>query len=286
VSRKGLALSAVAAVVVAFGASGRARANLVTNASFESYTGGFGTPAAPSQLADSGSGAGYTTLTGWTIGPGSSGTLAFLIASGAGDTTGSHDVRFNDTFTLWGPSNSATSDPQRQPGNPALTASSPDGGNYVALDGAATYRGAGLSQTLTGLSAGRVYQVSFFWAAAQQHGFDGPTTESVQVTFGSSSQTTAVYNLASHAFSGWMFQSFNFTASAASQTLNFLAIATPDGQPPFALLDGVTVVQQVPEPGTMSLLVTGLLGVGVARLRQRAMAAARAKTPTATPTAS
>src|SRR5262249_14250612 len=153
---------------------------------------------------------GYTKLTGWSAGPGDSGLLGFLIPGTAGDTTGARDVRFGDTFTLWGPTNSHSGDPPTKKNQPKLGAS-PDRGNYVALDGAATYRGSGISQTLTGLTAGKVYQVSFYWAAAQQSGFDGATTDSLQVTFGSTSQTTSVFNLASHAFSGWMSQSFTYT---------------------------------------------------------------------------
>jgi hypothetical protein len=254
--------AALPAAIVLFFAAGRADASLTfNNGNFSSFTGGFG--GAASQLGDSGTG-GYTALTGWTVGPGSSGLLAFLIASGKADTTGSHDVRFNDTFNLWGPGAGG--------GGVAngLPASSPDGGNYVALDADATLSGAGISQKLGGLVPGAKYIVTFYWAAAQQHGFDGATTEAVQVGFGSNTQTTTTFNLASHAFSGWMSQQFVFTAQTATDTLSFLAVGGPNGLPPFSLLDGITVTQ-TPEPVAFAMVGAGLLGIPLLakRLKKR-----------------
>jgi hypothetical protein len=240
-----------------------AKADFVFNGNFQTWTGG--TAGSPSQLADSGTG-GYTALTNWVTGDGSA-LLAFLFAPGTADTTGDHDVRFNDTFNLWGPGANG--------GGVAngLTAASPNGGNFVALDAAPAYRGVGISQNLTGLTVGAQYRVSFYWAAAQQHGFDGATTESVQVGFGGRPvQTTATFNNASHGFSGWMFQTFNFLADATTnEKLSFLALGGPDGLPPFVLLDGVSVVA-VPEPGTVALTL-GAMGMlwmlGVWRARRR-----------------
>ena len=229
------------------------------NGNFTNFTGGFGPPAAPSQLGNSGTG-GYTALTNWNVGLGSSGLLGFLIASGTGDTTGSHDVRFNDTFLLWGTGDGGIN---------VLPATSPAGGNYVALDADSTLSGAGISQVLGGLVPGYTYSVNFWWAAAQQHGFNGNTTESVQVGFGSQTNTTTTFNLTSHGFSGWMNQTFTFTAQTATDTLSFLAVGGPNGLPPFSLLDGVTVTA-TPEPTAFALVGLGLVAIPVVRkLRQR-----------------
>jgi hypothetical protein len=247
-----------AAIVLLF-AAGRADATLsFSNGNFSMFTGGVS--GAPSQLGDSGTG-GYTKLTGWTSGTGDAGLLAFLIAPGTADTTGSHDVRFNDTFLLWGTNDGGLN---------AIPASSPNGGNYVALDADSTYSGTGISQQLGGLVVGQKYAVSFYWAATQQHGFDGATTESVKVGFGTNTpQTTATYNLASHAFSGWMSQTFVFTAKTTTDTLSFLAVGGPNGLPPFSLLDGVTVTQ-LPEPAALPLVGLGLAAIPVVRkLRER-----------------
>lgn len=245
------------AAIVLFFAAGRADASLsFNNGSFTNFTGGFG--GAPSQLGDSGTG-GYTKLTGWTVGTGDAGLLAFLIAPGVADTTGSHDVRFNDTFLLWGIHDGGLNN---------IPTSSPNGGNYVALDADSSYSGT-ISQQLGGLVVGQKYAVSFYWAAAQQEGFDGPTTEAVKVAFGTNSQTTTTFNLASHAFSGWMSQTFVFTAQTTHDTLSFLAVGGPNGLPPFSLLDGVTVTQ-LPEPAALPLVGLGLAAIPVVRkLRKR-----------------
>jgi hypothetical protein len=156
-----------------------------------------------------------------------------------------------------------------------MPASSPDGGNYVAMDGA--YDAGPLSQAISGLTVGDTYSVSFYWAGAQQYTFDGANTEQVEVSLGSQTQSTAVYDNTSHGFSGWMTQTFDFTATATSETLSFLAIGTPisPSVPPFALLDGVSMTQ-VPEPASLALLGIGVMGVCgvVGRRRARRDAAA------------
>jgi hypothetical protein len=78
-------------------------------------------------------------------------------------------------------------------------------------------------------------------------------------------------------FSGWMTQSFTFTADNTSDVLSFLALGGPGAsQPPFALLDGVSLTAAVPEPITWSLMLTGvgLLGGALRHRRERTPAAA------------
>ena len=58
--------------------------------------------------------------------------------------------------------------------------------------------------------------------------------------------TSTYFNTASGSapgsFSGWMTESFKFTANSTSELLSFLAVGTPSGNvPPFALLDGVSL---------------------------------------------
>ena len=213
--------------------------NLVFNGSFETTTNGAG------QLGFN------TDATGWTTNG-----YNFLFTAGSADTTGA--VGSDGGLSLWGPGNGSAN---------GLPASSPDGGNFVADDGA--FEVGALQQTINGLTAGQDYVVSFYWAGAQQSGFNGATTEQWQVSFGSQTQSTAVANNADHGFTGWMSQSFTFTADGTSDVLSFLAVGTPDGEPPFSLLDGVSVNAAVPEPATCGLLLGGILvGLGVRRSKQ------------------
>ena len=65
-------------------------------------------------------------------------------------------------------------------------------------------------------------------------------------------------------FTGWMDQTFDFVATSSSEVLSFLANGTPAGVPPFALLANVSMTQ-VPEPGSLMVLlsgITGLIGLG------------------------
>ena len=219
-----------------------ARANLVSNGGFETTTHG------PGQFDNN------TVATGW-----SSNGYNFIFAAGTADTTGSSGQY--GAVSLWGPNNGSAN---------GLPAASPDGGNYVGADGA--FSVGAITQTVFGLTVGSKYALSFDWAGAQQSGFNGATTEQWQVTFGNQSQSTEIVAIPSHGFSGWMSKTFIYTASNTSQLLSFLAIGTPSGEPPFSLLDGVSLdAVAAPEPATLSILGLGL--AAIAGLRRRAKSA-------------
>jgi hypothetical protein len=231
-----LGLKAIGIVILA----ASAQASFVTNGGFETNTGsgelGYNT------VASSWSTTGYN----------------FIFQSGTADTTGSFGL--DGTLTLWGPNNGS---------NNGLPASSPDGGYFIGMDGdfgsdlGNGLRTAPVTQTLTGLTPGNSYVVSFWWAAAQQEAFSGDTQQSLQVGFGSSTQSTATIDLPSHGFSGWMQQTFTFTADGTSDLLSFLAVGSP-ALPPFLLLDGVTVDNPpTPEPASVYQMVGGLTLLGI-----------------------
>jgi len=220
--------AALGAALLLFGAG--AKADLITNGNFTTTT-GYG------QIGWNGN-----TLNGWTTNG-----YNFLFPSSGGTVNGSAG-----SLSLWSGANGL--------------GPSPAGGNYIAADGA--FEVGAISQTINGLTAGTNYTVGFYWAGAQQSGFDGTTTEQWLVSLGAQTLSTNIVTDASHGFTGWQQTFLTFTATGSSETLSFLASGTPNGEPPFSLLDGVTMTQ-VPEPASMTLLGAGLAGLGFFRRRKQ-----------------
>jgi hypothetical protein len=260
VSTARIALSALTALALM--STNSFAENLVVNGNFESFAGGYnGDPSQVEDLSRNLTGPGYTILTGWT-----NTAYTFDFAAGKGDTTGSYSQEYSVGLSLWGANNG---------GIDTLPASSPNGGNYIAID--PIYQNGSLSQSISGLSVGEQYVVNFDWAGAQQHGFDGATWEGFQVNLGNEIHYTtgdgvhSAYTIenASHGFTGWQHSALTFTAASATETLSFIALGGPNGVPPFALLDGVSLTNTVPEPSTMILTAFGAAGMALLSLRRR-----------------
>ena len=158
--------------------------------------------------------------------------------------------------------------------NSNFTGDFPAGGGFMALDGDPGFSGP-LEQTINGLTVGQTYQLSFYWAGGELA--DRTNFDTVQLTgsFGSSTFATPVYTNtnttpgAPGSFSGWILETFDFTATQANETLSFLAVGTPAANlPPFALLDGVSLTA-VPEPSTWAMMLVGFCGLGYAAYRRR-----------------
>jgi|GEM_PF-608749 len=185
------------------------------------------------------------TINGWTL---TSGAFDFVISDGTTYGTNINAANYGvGKVALY-----AT-----VTGGVTAAVDSPTGsGWYLASDGTYGTLPSIISQTINGLTVGQNYTLSFYQASAQQSGYTGATTDDFVVTFGSSpSQTSAVMNHASQAgVSAWQLETMSFTAQSTSQLLSFMTQGAPNGEPPFALLTGVSLQSTTPIPWGMDAL--------------------------------
>jgi hypothetical protein len=202
----------------------------------------------------------------------------FIVQGNAGSTPGGIMNNGGNSLYMWGKTSDASNAASNGFTNSASIGGS--GGNYLAADGA--FQTALIYQVITGLTAGAQYDLTFNWAGAQQHGYSGTTTDNWTAYFGTStsdyvSYTTPTLTNVDHGFTGWQTASTTFTATGTTEILAFLAKGTPDGQPPFSLLDDVSLTEHavaaVPEPATWAMFITGFGLVGSAMRRRRRTAA-------------
>jgi hypothetical protein len=234
--RGGLVLAALA---LAASATAAYADPVIVNGNFQSLL-------APGVSSEFGDAFPSQEVTGW-----STNGYNFVFTPGTADSTGAKNQFGSAPLQLWGPALGV---------NNGLPATSPDGGNFIAADGA--FNVGAITQSISGLSIGTTYDIGFWFAGAQQDCCTGPTTEKWQVTFGTATQSTVTLSDPSQGFTGWQYDTMEFTATSTTQTLSFLAVGTPDGgSPPFSLLDGVTI-SATPEPSSLALMATGLFSVG------------------------
>jgi hypothetical protein len=222
----------------------------VTNGGFEQTTNGYGQ-------------VGYNTnLVGWTSVPEASGHNYSFVMNASNAQTGVNGHHGN--LALWGPNSGS---------NNGLSAS-PTGGNFYAADGG--YQVGAITQQINDLIIGQSYTLTFNWAGAQQTGYDGATTEKwFYGLYDQFQNQTNTINNADHGFTGWQTQTYNFVATQTSDTLYFMAQGTPSGQPPFSLLDSVSLigpsgmVSAAPEPATWAMMMFGFVAVGFSLRRRR-----------------
>jgi hypothetical protein len=234
------------ALGVACQAANAASINLVTNGNFDQTT--------YTNNSQFGSSYGGQGVTGWTGGTGYQ--LYFFAGTASTNSANSqYDNGYNTGAEKF-----------------YQMAASPTGGtgNFVALDGDPTVGGGGsISQTISGLTVGTNYILTFDWATGQLQSRSGATTDDVLATLGSQSQTTAIVSDASQGSTPWLQQSFLYTATSTTETLTFLAQGTPTGLPPMVALDGISLTA-APEPASIALFGVGLGVLAFLRRRYRA----------------
>lgn len=215
---------------------------------------------------------------GWTGGSG----LIFIDAPG---------TSASDPTTACGPTYLST---YGCPSNLAI----PGGYNEVEADGNPDFE-SGFNYLVTGLTPGTEYTLSFYQAASQQRGFVGDTTQQWIVSLGTSGLTdcpgclgggnssysnpdptasvvaTTLMHTPSGGMTDWNFVSVNLTADSTTDLLSFLAWGDNGNTanlPPMVFLTGVNSPAGLttPEPGSVVLLGTVLLGLGAALRRRNA----------------
>lgn len=230
----------VAAAIAGFSSvAAQAATNLVKNGDFETVS-GYGK--FESKFSDS------LTVANWTADG-----YNFIFNN---STNGAGGV------SLWSPTNGGIS----TSGAKSLT--SPTGGNFFAGD--TNYFPGKLEQSISNLTVGGTYSLTFSYAAAQQViGRKADDDMYWTVGLGTQTHTTTAINNVGKGFSGWYTTTMTFTADKSTELLSFLASGAPTGAPPFMLLDGVSMVAAVPEPETYAMMLGGLGMVGFAAARRR-----------------
>jgi hypothetical protein len=228
---KKLSIIVIPAIVFALLTCDLARANLVLNGGFEAISG-----SPPKDFASN------CMPTDWTI----TGGQVFLDAPCTATTA--------PGIQVYGP----------------FPNTSPNLGNFIESDGSPGFAFP-ISQMINSLTIGQSYGVSFYQAAGQEVGDLGATTEQWQVSLGSQTQFSPLMSIPQGGMFNWNQQTLTFTATAASETLSFLAIGA-GGNPPIVFLDGVDMETSVPEPSAGLLLLCVGAVIAVGRIGRRAMA--------------
>jgi len=229
---KKLSSIVISAIGLALFTSSMARANLVTNPLFTSYTG-----TTPKDYIQN------VLPTDWN-----GSVFTFVDAPGTADDPTALGI----------------------PVYPPFPANSPAGGNFIQADGTPSLSFP-ITQTINGLTNGQNYSLSFYQAGGQELNGSGGSLEQWQVSLGSDTQFSSVMNVPQGGVIPWQPQTLSFTATGSSEVLSFFAIGTP-GIPPMVFFSDPDLEATVPEPSAFLLLAGVGAVIAIGRVGRRLLA--------------
>jgi hypothetical protein len=165
-----------------------------------------------------------------------------------------------------------------QPGQGVVSLAAPPGGSMDSTVVQAWYLSGSpdsISQSISGLTIGKQYTITFDEAAANRGSTLYNGTLDWQVSFGGHTLKSDALTIPGvDGATSWVANSLTFTADAATEVLAFLAQSSVGVAPePILLLDNVSIssaaVAAVPEPGTYALMFAGLGIMGFVAKRRK-----------------
>lgn len=155
-------------------------------------------------------------------------------------------------------------------GNVAIVSGSftQNGFSFPAEDGAQWLDLTGISNTATGIqqtiatTSGQQYDLSFWVGNVSNPGGIFGTTSTVDLELNGTKVLTVTNSNANGQTQAWQQFTFSFMATSSSTTLAFL-----NADPSNDTSNGIDNIVLTPEPGSLTLLGIGLLGLGAVRRR-------------------
>lgn len=124
-----------------------------------------------------------------------------------------------------------------------------DGRNYLELD---TNGNTTIGQSLTGLTAGASYDLSFWYSPRE---FQPASTNGIQVFWNGLLLDATLTGLGG-AGNAWTQHQYQVVARAGTNVLSFASVGTSDSLG--GNLDNVSLSNRLPEPGTLALAIAAL----------------------------